>query len=293
MQRDPIKVAFENKQQPSAGFDLIRLESLFDKNDLDHSPFDFHLVRFFLIIVIEQGHGVHTIDFVDYDYSPGTVLTVRQDQIHKFNQSDHVTGRLLLFTEDFMVAYLEELEALKTLQLFNEIVSGPKIVFEPAEFVQLLAGIDRIEQEYFEKSDDYSLGIIRSELHILITKLYRRKSTIGPKSENRKYLQAFIDFQNLIEQYSDTYKKVEEYAREMGVSAKTLNNITRSIINKSAKEFVDELRTKNIKRLLINTEDSISEIAYTVGFDEPTNFYKYFKRQTGKTPEKFRLAFRS
>ena len=76
----------------------------------------------------------------------------------------------------------------------------------------------------------------------------------------------------------------------MSVSTKTLNTITKSIVNKSAKAFVDEISTKQIKRLLINTKLSIKEIAYQSGFEETTNFYKYFKRQTQVTPEQFRLA---
>ena len=62
------------------------------------------------------------------------------------------------------------------------------------------------------------------------------------------------------------------------------------LVNKSEKAFVDEISTKQIKRLLINTKLSIKEIAYQSGFEETTNFYKYFKRQTQVTPEQFRLA---
>ena len=66
------------------------------------------------------------------------------------------------------------------------------------------------------------------------------------------------------------------------------NTVTKSIVNKSTKQFIDEINTKLIKRLLINTKLSVKEIAYQSGFEETTNFYKYFKRQTQTTPEQFR-----
>jgi AraC family transcriptional activator of pobA len=77
----------------------------------------------------------------------------------------------------------------------------------------------------------------------------------------------------------------------IGLSTKTLNTITKNIVNKSAKEFIDEIYTKQIKRLLIHSDGAIKEIAYASGFEETTNFYKYFKRQTQLTPEQFRNSF--
>ncbi len=45
-----------------------------------------------------------------------------------------------------------------------------------------------------------------------------------------------------------------------------------------------------IKRLLISTDHSIKEIAYISGFSDPTNFFKYFKKFAGSSPEVFRQA---
>ena len=82
--------------------------------------------------------------------------------------------------------------------------------------------------------------------------------------------------------------KVSDYSDELGYSTKTLNKLTKATVHKTAKEFLDEIHLKQIKRLLINSTASIKEIAYQSGFDEPTNFYKFFKRTTGLTPEQFR-----
>ena len=146
-----------------------------------------------------------------------------------------------------------------------------------------------MEQEYFSINDPYSQEIIRSELHILITKLYRIKSGNNQTISDRKYLAEFIQFQELVEEHVSTTTRVQDYAKMMAKSTKTLNAISKSIISKSAKEFIDEICIKQIKRLLINTHLSIKEIAYELGFDETTNFYKYFKRHVGLTPEQFRV----
>jgi AraC family transcriptional activator of pobA len=290
---NPIHIKFENSQNPNSEFDIIKLEDIYTRKDLNHSPFQLHLVEFYMMILIEDGQGTHTIDFTDFQYNQGTLLTIRKDQIHQFNERNNgVKGALLLFTDTFLVSYLEKLEALKSLQLFNEVLGVPKIQLSRTELKEVIHLIERIKKEYFETNDEYSLGIIRSELHILIAKLYRIKSSNHPIINSRKYLSEFINFQNLVEQNATQYTKVKDYAKMMSISTKTLNTITRTIVSKSAKEFIDDIFITQIKRLLINTELSIKETAYASGFEESTNFYKYFKRQTQLTPENFRITFR-
>lgn len=291
MKVDPIKVKFKNQSSPNSAFDLVKLEELFQKEGLEHSPDELHEVEFFILLVVTEGQGTHTVDFIDYKLEKGSVLTIRRDQIHKFFKSDTIKGYLLLFTDAFLVSYLEKLEGQKSLQLFNELLGVPKIQLSSTDYNTVSTLINRMENEYFTQMDDHSLGIIRSELHILITKLFRIKSESNQIASDKKYLSEFISFQELVENNVVNTNRVKDYAEMMAISTKTLNTISKSIVNKTAKEFIDEIGTKQIKRLLINTTLSIKEIAYASGFEETTNFYKYFKRQVGTTPEQFRTTF--
>jgi len=45
------------------------------------------------------------------------------------------------------------------------------------------------------------------------------------------------------------------------------------------------------KRLLAHTNESVKEIGYNLGFDEPTNFIKYFRKHSNSTPIEFREQF--
>lgn len=287
----PLHIKFNNKQNPKAGFDLIKIEDLWEQEETKTTADQLHLVNFYILMFIESGKGVHNIDFIDYPCQKGTLLTIRKDQIHKFVKKGNIKGSLLLFTSDFLISYLEHLEAQKSLQLFNEHLSSPKINLEKKDFEELSKLIEKIKNEYYHINDSYSLGIIRSELHILITKLYRIKSKKKYLIYHQKYLDNFITFQELVEKNVHKTNSVQDYAQMIGVSTKTLNTITKNIVHKRAKEFIDEICIKKIKRLLINTVLPIKEIAYTLGFEETSNFYKYFKRKTKNTPEQFRKKF--
>jgi AraC-like DNA-binding protein len=284
------QVKFRNQQNSTIQFDIVDIEQLQSAIILDHSINEHHRVNFFVLLYIDKGEGLHTIDFNDYQCSQGTLLTIRKDQIHKFSDSGHLKGKLLIFTEDFLISYLQQDEAQLLLLLFNEQLGVPKIQLTEMEQEDIKRSILRIDNEYFKVNDKYSPSILRSELHILITKLFRLKDQRDYIRPEKKYLKEFTVFQSLIEKNVIQSTKVQYYSDKMGVSAKTLNTVTRSIVDKSAKAFIDEICVTHIKRLLLNTKLSIKEIAYQSGFEESTNFYKYFKRHTQVTPEAFRVS---
>ncbi|MEL7423447.1 MAG: helix-turn-helix transcriptional regulator [Bacteroidota bacterium] len=290
MKDQAVSVKFQNRQNPRSGFDLIKLESVMLRRDLEHPAEQLHTVEFFMLVFVEAGSGYHTIDFTDYACEPGTILSIRKGQLQKFVPGGTYKGMLLLFTDDFLSKYLEKPEAQKTIQLFNELLGNPKIQLDAPEMMEISMLIDHIKKEYFTLNDDFSQGIIRSQLHILISKLYRIKATKNQVISERKYLTEFIELQRLVEERVTEQPRVSDYARMLGKSTKTLNNITQSIIHKTAKEFIDTILVQQIKRLLINTDHPIKEVADLTGFLEVTNFYKYFKRHTGFTPERFRRA---
>lgn len=283
------KIGFDNQINPKSYFDIIKIEELLQRG-LDHDIAKNHLVKFFIIFFVYEGNGCHTIDFKDYHYNKGTVLLVRKDQVHKFFKSPNVKGYLLIFTEEFIISHLNKMEALKTMQLFNDSLSFPKINFNSEEeFSDFTTLIKHLESEY-QTNDNFSIGITRSVLHIVITKLFRIKEKSGQFVTTNKYLSQFLVFQNLVEKECFKSREVKYYSNKMGVSTKTLNNITREVINIPAKAFIDERTLMQIKRLLISTNNSIKEIAYISGFSDPTNFFKYFKKFTNSTPEVFRQA---
>lgn len=282
-------VKFDNQTRPNSSFDFIRLEELLSRDLVDELVL-LHKVNFYGILIITQGKGYHTIDFTDYKYQKGTILTIRKDQVQKFFLSPNVKGFLLLFTEDFLASQFSRTEVLKSFKLFNEQLTSPKIELEEQEFKEFKRLIKDMETEYFGHEDEFSISIIRSTLHVLIAKLFRFKAKNGDKLTEKKYLKEFLAFQKLVEEKCFETKKVLDYAKLMACTSKTLNNICRAIVHKSAKTVIDEIVIIQIKRLLINTPLSITEIAYSSGFHEPTNMYKYFKKFTNSSPEGFRKA---
>ncbi|MHB0755706.1 AraC family transcriptional regulator [Polaribacter sp. M15] len=284
------KVNYDFKFQTST-FKILKIEDLFMSENSDVFVRN-HKVNFYTIMVITNDVGRHSIDYKDFYYSKGTVLAIRKDQIHRFYSNKNVKGYLLLFKEEFLNSYLNEHQVAMTIQMFNEWIISPKTQLNTTEYVKFLQLLIQIEKEFTNISDDYSLKIIRSQLHVLITLIHRAKSKGYNKVQLSGYLKEFIKFQSLLEKNYSNSKKVHFYADKLGFSSKKLNIVVKFIANKSAKVFIDDLVIIKAKKYLLHSNLSIKEVSYKIGFKDPANLCKYFKKHTQFTPEAYRKRYK-
>ncbi len=281
------EIDFDNTKTDNCYFDIVDLGDVFKRKPKNHHQFEHHKISFYVILIITHDKGEHSINYQDYAYEKGTVFTLRKNNVHKFYKTN-AKGKLLVFTEDFVVRYSDKVDILKLFQLFNEMLGSPKLQLSDKDYDEINSLINQIETEYWEVKDNHSTEIIRSLIQVLILKLSRIKSKGNDDLGSKKYHLEFLALQELIEKDCFESKKVSYYAQKMGVTTRTLNNITQNVIGKHAKSLIDEILILQIKRLLINSPLSFTEIAYQTGFDDPTNFFKYFRKKTGFSPKQFK-----
>ena len=87
-----------------------------------------------------------------------------------------------------------------------------------------------------------------------------------------------------------TRRTVEDYAARLGYSARTLNRLSRANTGLSAKQLIDERIVLEAKRALAHGGSSVAAVADEMGFDDPSNFSKYFRQRVGMAPAAFRNA---
>lgn len=283
-------ITFNRSKHPGIEFDFLALDELINIKGLDHSPLDHHHVNFYILILVTTGSSKHSIDFKDHPIKKGSIVTIRKDQFHKYHHAD-VKGFNLLFTEEFVVSYIEKSSANKISELFNELLYNQVTDLDAASYEELFTISSQIKTEFEKPHDDHTSGIIRNLLQVLISKLHRIRKPIVSLENDHKYISQFIEFQNLVEKHCSESRSVSFYADKLNVTPKTINNISQSVIKKPPKTFIDEVLILQIKRQLINSSVTVKEIAYNSGFGEPTNLFKFFKRYTGETPESFRNKF--
>jgi len=267
------EIIFDKKKTGNDYFDLVPLQDIYHRKPPDHDQFDHHKISFFVIVIITEKDGQHSINYKDYSYKKGTIFTLRKNSIHKFYKAK-AKGKFLVFTEDFVIRNSDKIGTLKLFQLFNEMLGSPKLQLNKTDFAEVALLLDQINNEFSNKNDGHSLEIIRSLTQVLIHKLFRLKLRDIDNLGDEKYHLKFISLQELVERDCFESKHVSYYANKLGVTSRTLNNITQSVIGKHAKSFIDDIVILQIKRLLVNSQLSFTEIAYESGFDDPTNFFK-------------------
>jgi len=127
---------------------------------------------------------------------------------------------------------------------------------------------------------------------LIIWGLYRRKQGFT-KIKKGADLDYVMLFKHVVDNNFREQKQVGNYARQLRVAEKRLNQATSKILGKSPKELINDRVILEAKRLLAHTNESVKEIGFALGFDEPTNFIKYFRKHSKSTPVDFRDEFTS
>jgi AraC-like DNA-binding protein len=100
-----------------------------------------------------------------------------------------------------------------------------------------------------------------------------------------------LQFKALIEKNYKEQRPVIYYTKLLHVSIKVLSKTTQEIVGRTPKQLIDDRVLLEAKRLLVNSTNAGKTIGYELGFNEPTNFIKYFRRHTGMTPVDFRARY--
>lgn len=163
---------------------------------------------------------------------------------------------------------------------------------------KLIEGIiSNIEQEYQSPIDGFSQDAILSQLETLLIyaeRFYQRQFQTRKKANHQlltkleQFLVGYIQSNQLATEGIPT---VQHIAAVLNISPNYLSDLLRLHTGRSTQQHIQEMVIEKAKELLSTTTLSVSEIAYTLGFDYPQTFSKLFKAKTTLSPIMFRNSF--
>ena len=262
----------------------VKLESA-----VAHNPYKAHKIEFYLILIVTKGVYTHFVDFRSYQVNVGSAVFVSKNQVHHFNESMHKTkGYAIVLNSAFMDKYHFFSDNIKLNRLFNYHIGTPLIESLDLGEDSLLDIAKLLYKEYVSTITYARIEMLQTLMHVLLLRAERSKEVCSNLKIKPYWLELFNDFRNLLEVEYIESKNARFYAKKMLISYKFLNDIVKELTGLTAKTFIDQYVTTEIKRYLASTSLSIKEIAYKVGFMEPANMVKFFKRNANVTPLKFR-----
>lgn len=277
---------FVKEDEPQIEFQLTTIQKIY-KRILDHSIEKPHkLGNFNIIMIITKGAGVHTVDFVPYNYEKGTVFFIAKEQVHNFKINSESDGYILAFTDNFLnrIIVNENLNILH--EVFDYIYYPSKMKLSATSYDNIIRLFHIIEKEFGIKIDNFKEPILASLLQACLSKLARDRLSQNLPLEN-KYKTLYLKFKQLSLNHNYTMQ-VNDYSKALEISSKTLTNVLNEYLGKSTKKYLDEQLCLQIKRLLLDENLTIENIANKLFFDEVTNMVKFFKRLEKITPSEFK-----
>lgn len=171
---------------------------------------------------------------------------------------------------------------------FFELSEKNILILDVNQVKDLYSEFEKLHKEFYTKSS-YRTQILQSFLLSLLFKCKNLNDEYNEKqSKPSKKQDLLFRFKNLVNNCYLTHKQVSEYADKLFVTANHLNDSVKEQTGKTAKEFISEKTILEAKKALQYSTDDVAQIAFNLGFEEPTNFIRFFKTQTNLTPKAFR-----
>lgn len=273
---------FQKEPDFSESFSIRDLHDLLAGKDMIQ---ELHRHDFFYILALKKGTGNHEIDFVPYTACDNSVFFMRPGQVHQLVLKAGSTGYLLQFRDEF---YFPRNKASN--RLLHKAGNSNHYQLNAGGFQKLLTILTSISREYNDKQESYE-EVIKANMGVLFIELVRLHSSIQPDNVNLYTQERLEAFLSLLETHANQ-KQVSEYAAMLNLSAYQLNAITKAALGKTCSELINEHVILEAKRYLLATSNQINQIAYHLGYEDVSYFIRFFKKQTGHSPEAFRHNFR-
>jgi AraC-like DNA-binding protein len=230
-----------------------------------------------------------------YDFDEGALIFTAPNQVIELNktqQLDEVQGWMLYFHPDLIRNTLLG-RLIENYSFFSYSVHEALHLSEQEENT-LTNCINMIDEEIKSRIDNHSQQVLVSNLELLLnycSRYYERQ--FHTRTAQNKDVVSKVEF--LLSNYYKSNKIIESgqptisyLAKECFLSSGYLSDLLKKETGKTAKDHINEFLVDKSKILLLGSNDSISGIAYTLGFNYPHYFSRMFKSKTGMTPQEYR-----
>jgi AraC-like DNA-binding protein len=284
-------VSFRNPRHPVVGVHAMRLKELYRRTAGTEQPAR-HRVPVHLLALLTAGRANFTVDFATYPCRPGGLLWVRPGQFVGFPPPG-IDATLVLFEPEFPYA-----AAAPGLSAIAGRPGGTRILgtyWQPTgeDEEAIVDGVSQLEIDYTRivSGDDIPLDVLRHQLAALLLRVARLEPEGGPGLAAADS-EILVRFRQIIDERFAKTRQVEEYARGLGCSVRTLTRASLSATGRTAKQLVDDRVALEAKRLLAESDLAVADVGARLGFSEATNFGRFFARTVGSSPGQFRAESR-
>ncbi|MFD0558099.1 AraC-like DNA-binding protein [Stackebrandtia endophytica] len=240
-----------------------------------------HRHTFYEVVLATGGTGHHVIDFTEFRLRPPQLGLITPGQVHFWRNVTGLEGRVLLFTEAFLALTPGDWH------LWHRLADRSWLSLNPMQAGRVSGLLAQMETEYHSRGAD-SVSVLRAFLHVLLVQATRvPDGGDRPVSVDRATVVA-REFVRMLSQSGQVADSVAGYAGRLQVSSSYLAEAVKTATGETPGQLIRRFRILEARRLLGSTDLTVGQISRHLGFDDPSYFCRFFRRETGSTPTGFR-----
>jgi AraC-like DNA-binding protein len=256
--------------------------------DINHLSVIPHRHDHYELMLVTAGTGIHAINFKTFDIQPGRLYFIHPGQVHLIAPFDR-DGWLIMFGEELFKRFLKIHPHEDGRGLLDAYASGPYIDLHPQLSVVTNFIIEQLRIELARAKPD--VDIILHYVSLLLLQYNQQHQLQHPLPQaSHAQRELLHKLKQLIERNFRQEHQAAFYATCLRTDIKKLNNICRASTGLTVFELLQERMVTESKILLQTSVQSVKEISYELGFNDPAFFGRFFKKHTGLTPAAFRQS---
>ena len=280
----PDEVSIRSRDDPSEAIFIRRFKPYIDEYATVSFPHkhDFYHLSFFL-----DGAGSYTLDFIKFDLKPGMIFFMVPGQVHSYSVTGEAYWYVVNFSENYFRSFLNDGHYHERFPFFSGNTEDSVITLSSdfqkkvATLFDNMLGESRIKNEM--SGDLIKLWMLEA-LMVIATQFGDKKAKALPQKSSTM----ISKFRKLVNENFVKLSLPKDYAALLFVTPSYLNQMTHRILGKTAGEVIRDRKLLEAKRMLVNLDLNISQIAYDLNFADASHFSKFFKKYTNRAPEAFR-----
>lgn len=273
---------FSKEQQAHQYFQIKRLDCL-----PQYDPSIAHRHNFYQIFFIQNAQGYIEVDYEEIELENNCLYFISPEQVHRLMCKGDLRGYVIHFSNEFYeLASVKQLSLLD-LPFLNNNSSLPVVKLNSAILSEFNFIHNTLLEEFSQEHN--SQAVIWSYLNVL---LLRSEVNYKPlKGESYSYYNAssiILQFKKLVDNNFEQQQTVQSYAEDLCISPEYLNDECKKVLSKNASEVISDRIALEAKRMLVYSDMSNKEIAFSLNFNDPSYFSRFFKKKTNMSPKDFR-----
>lgn len=241
-----------------------------------------HRHDYFELFWFCQGHGTHENDLRLFPIGPGSLIFIAPGEVHTWHDALQLSGYVAAFSLETFFCASEQTSLLTELPFYLYRPHSPVFEVPPAQRSELTMLFELLLREASLQSAGREV-LLRSLLKVIL--IFARRALNSVTSETPARHRLASDFFELVEAHFTSALRLQDYARMLGVTSSHLQHTLRAATGATSLAVIEERRLLEARRLLRYTRLSIAEIAYRLGFKDPSHFARFYRRKTGGSPK--------